>query len=256
MSAEAAFLAAIVDRPDDDHPRLLYADWLEEQGEAERSEFIRVQCELANRDLSVCTRCGDPWNSQVRKNSFPVPLAWCALCNIEGPPLPDVDFDAALRRRERELLTDDCRSAWFTVPKLGVQLEGDASTLYWWVQPEGPRIRGTIRRGFVEFVTCSWDAWSRHADALLAVAPITEVSVTDRPVVTMRVIWGQDGVRFIGTRFLDEEPERLYDRRTWPQGEDGLPYMASQRWPRVKKWTFPPPLVRARRPLDAAPAAD
>lgn len=30
----------------DDVPRLIYADWLEEQGDTERAEFIRVQCEL------------------------------------------------------------------------------------------------------------------------------------------------------------------------------------------------------------------
>jgi uncharacterized protein (TIGR02996 family) len=40
----AAFLAAILDRPDDDLPRLVYADWLDEHGEPERAEFIRTQC--------------------------------------------------------------------------------------------------------------------------------------------------------------------------------------------------------------------
>jgi uncharacterized protein (TIGR02996 family) len=37
------FLEAILARPDDDTPRLIYADWLEEQGDTERAEFIRVQ---------------------------------------------------------------------------------------------------------------------------------------------------------------------------------------------------------------------
>lgn len=40
------FLQAILRRPDDDTPRLIYADWLEEQGDL-RSELIRLQCELA-----------------------------------------------------------------------------------------------------------------------------------------------------------------------------------------------------------------
>src|SRR5580704_11727592 len=40
------FLQAILDDPDDDAPRLIYADWLEERGDP-RGEFIRVQCELA-----------------------------------------------------------------------------------------------------------------------------------------------------------------------------------------------------------------
>jgi uncharacterized protein (TIGR02996 family) len=44
-----AFLQSIRDNPDDDTPRLVYADWLDEQGEADRAELIRVQCELARQ---------------------------------------------------------------------------------------------------------------------------------------------------------------------------------------------------------------
>ncbi|MBL8800197.1 MAG: TIGR02996 domain-containing protein [Planctomycetia bacterium] len=40
-------LQAIVNRPMDTAPRLIYADWLEERGECARAEFIRIQCELA-----------------------------------------------------------------------------------------------------------------------------------------------------------------------------------------------------------------
>jgi uncharacterized protein (TIGR02996 family) len=51
MSDREAFLRAIWDRPHDDLPRLIYADWLDEHGEPERAEFIRVQCELESADL-------------------------------------------------------------------------------------------------------------------------------------------------------------------------------------------------------------
>jgi uncharacterized protein (TIGR02996 family) len=47
MTHDEAFLADIRDRPDDDTPRLVYADWLDDHGEPARAEFIRVQCELA-----------------------------------------------------------------------------------------------------------------------------------------------------------------------------------------------------------------
>jgi uncharacterized protein (TIGR02996 family) len=47
MSDHAGFLKAICDSPDDDVPRLVYADWLDEQGQAARAEFIRVQLALA-----------------------------------------------------------------------------------------------------------------------------------------------------------------------------------------------------------------
>jgi uncharacterized protein (TIGR02996 family) len=46
MSDRVAFLRAIAEHPDDDLPRLVYADWLDEHGDPARAEFIRVQCEL------------------------------------------------------------------------------------------------------------------------------------------------------------------------------------------------------------------
>lgn len=39
------FIAAIKYAPDDDAPRLIYADWLDDHGEADRAEFIRAQIE-------------------------------------------------------------------------------------------------------------------------------------------------------------------------------------------------------------------
>lgn len=41
---ERALLDAIVAHPDDDTPRLVYADWLDEHDRGPRAEFIRVQC--------------------------------------------------------------------------------------------------------------------------------------------------------------------------------------------------------------------
>lgn len=48
MLPDDAFLNTIHAQPDDDAPRLVYADWLEETGDAVRAEFIRLQC--AGRD--------------------------------------------------------------------------------------------------------------------------------------------------------------------------------------------------------------
>jgi uncharacterized protein (TIGR02996 family) len=45
-STEDAFLQTILDNPDDDMPRLVFADWLEEQGNP-RGTFIRLQCQRA-----------------------------------------------------------------------------------------------------------------------------------------------------------------------------------------------------------------
>jgi uncharacterized protein (TIGR02996 family) len=47
MTDRDALLAAVVAHPDDDTPRLVFADWLDDHGEPDRAEFIRAQCQLA-----------------------------------------------------------------------------------------------------------------------------------------------------------------------------------------------------------------
>jgi uncharacterized protein (TIGR02996 family) len=49
-ATENAFLQAILADPDDDAPRLIYADWLDENGDADRAEFIRLQIGLSNTE--------------------------------------------------------------------------------------------------------------------------------------------------------------------------------------------------------------
>src|SRR5688572_7761584 len=41
------FLRAICEVPDDDAPRLVFADWLDEHGDPDRAEFIRLHIHLA-----------------------------------------------------------------------------------------------------------------------------------------------------------------------------------------------------------------
>lgn len=45
-----AYLDSVCAQPDDDAPRLAYADGLDGQGDHARAEFIRVQCQLARLD--------------------------------------------------------------------------------------------------------------------------------------------------------------------------------------------------------------
>jgi uncharacterized protein (TIGR02996 family) len=61
MSDESALLAAILAQPEEDTPRLVYADWLDEHGDAAgraRAEFIRLQIELARSGLTDRRRKG------------------------------------------------------------------------------------------------------------------------------------------------------------------------------------------------------
>jgi uncharacterized protein (TIGR02996 family) len=52
VTDEGALLRAVIAEPDDDAPRLIYADWLDEQGQSERAEFIRVQVASAGLALN------------------------------------------------------------------------------------------------------------------------------------------------------------------------------------------------------------
>ena len=75
MTDEPALLRAVLDAPDEDDPRLVYADWLEENGQPERAEFIRVQIELARLDEYDPRRPGlERRQDELRKKHA---AAWC-----------------------------------------------------------------------------------------------------------------------------------------------------------------------------------
>jgi uncharacterized protein (TIGR02996 family) len=50
MSDEDALLSAIAAQPEEDTPRLAYADWLDEHGHHTRAEFIRVQIDISRKE--------------------------------------------------------------------------------------------------------------------------------------------------------------------------------------------------------------
>lgn len=52
MSDHDALLNAIAEHPEEDTPRLMCADWLEENGDPERADFVRAQVGLARPGLS------------------------------------------------------------------------------------------------------------------------------------------------------------------------------------------------------------
>ena len=55
MSDESHFITAMAADPDDDTPRLVFADWLDEHGQHDRAEFIHLQCR-PDRDNPVVSR--------------------------------------------------------------------------------------------------------------------------------------------------------------------------------------------------------
>src|SRR5947199_5771038 len=74
------FLRAILDAPDDELPRLIYADWLDERGDPDRAEFIRLQVELARL----------PVRDPLRK---PLTEREAELMNAHGPDWLDPPDD-------------------------------------------------------------------------------------------------------------------------------------------------------------------
>jgi uncharacterized protein (TIGR02996 family) len=65
MGERERLLAAIIADPDDDLPRWVYADWLEEHGEPAYAQFIRVQLQLAHSGAADPRR--QSWEQQQRE---------------------------------------------------------------------------------------------------------------------------------------------------------------------------------------------
>ena len=59
MDEEAAFLEGVVSAPRNHLPRLVYADWLDEQGRPDQAEYLRLLCQATKRSRhSVANRNG------------------------------------------------------------------------------------------------------------------------------------------------------------------------------------------------------
>jgi uncharacterized protein (TIGR02996 family) len=103
MNDHDALLHAIGEHPEEDTPRLMYADWLEENGEPERADFVRVQVELGRLDLNDPAR--RPWvlkNVAYLRDFVP---HWKALL----PQLDGIewgDFNRGLIEEVQALRTD------------------------------------------------------------------------------------------------------------------------------------------------------
>jgi uncharacterized protein (TIGR02996 family) len=199
---EAGFIAAVLASPDNDTPRLAFADWLEENGRPERAEFIRVQCELA--------RIG----SELKSDE---------TCGLQGC---DCESFPKLRRREQELLgvgMDGFLTA--ELPDFGRSF----SCTVQWV------------RGFVEGVETSGDSWVEHAGAILARHPVRRVTLGWLPQIhsCQRYVGQQvevwlTGMEAYGKAFDLEDLNRIRI--------DPLNYVVetllARRWPGIK-FTLP-----------------
>lgn len=144
MNDRIAFLRRIIETPDDDVPRLVFADWLQEHDEDERAAFIRAQCELAK-----------------------LPLDWRTLKRNAGETRESrMERVVNLNVREQELFAKGFAS-WFPAPEGRIVRRpiGNHDIELQWVNKTGV-ISVVVRRGFVESIACSAEDWLAHEAAL------------------------------------------------------------------------------------------
>lgn len=136
-----SLLRTIIDNPEDDAPRLVCADWLEENGEPERAEFIRVQCELARtpetitreeeisyREAAIMIRsCGGngKFKIDVKPKPGDYPLSVDSRVCIASIEEPNPRYEA-LRHREREL----CVALGYTVEQFRPPPDGQMQRVF------------------------------------------------------------------------------------------------------------------------------
>lgn len=122
MTTQDALLAEILANPADDVCRLVYADWLDENGQPERAEFIRVQCQIARiEEVAGCHRA--PMDFLIEESRL---WSWIDRHGLLSGVPTDGTWCAARNRKDYESL--------------------------------GPKVV-LVRRGFVSEVRCTLEHW-------------------------------------------------------------------------------------------------
>ena len=198
MNTGELLLRAVLCDPGDDTARLAYADWLGENGGADRAEFVRVQCELAQLrrattelyddetdwsrcesvSASWCPNCGDCRCKHAWPDFGPRNDPACPLHSPDSPHASWHDLaDRIEKLREREAEVFDPRF----LPECGGQLRE------WYFEcypdsytPDRP-FSFLLVRGFVDEVRLPAAAFTEQfARELFSRHPVTKVVLTDK----------------------------------------------------------------------------
>jgi uncharacterized protein (TIGR02996 family) len=181
MNERQNFIRAICAAPQDDAPRGVFADWLDENGDGDLAEFIRVQIavsELTDDDY-------DPFMHPSRNPNF----IGCQdkMRNREryGKPCRACD----LRKRERELFHredgaqyTEGRGHWFDwfdvpIPRTSFRRHGTTLTI---IDGDGHRLKVEFYRGFPATIIAGTADFVQHAARMFRNYPITAVVLVDR----------------------------------------------------------------------------
>jgi uncharacterized protein (TIGR02996 family) len=181
MNDGELLLRSICEAPDEDTPRLMYADWLDENGQPERAAFIRVQVQLAKVEAPVCEDpvvYSDPddvwWVGRQKAKR-------CERCDACRYAARAEKAAKPLRDRERELwdAADHNKVAWRW--GLGGNFRhtirvGPGASLP--AFRDRPDCCALFTRGFVGEVNCRANLWIAEGDAILAAHPVRRVTLT------------------------------------------------------------------------------
>ncbi len=128
------FLQAIRDRPDDDAPRLIAADYLDENGHPEYAKYIRISCELERVPFDRTSLVKEaPWD-----------------CH-KSTPVADFRLLYKLHRRSDLLQVNEAQ--WLAHTPLFKQVSSSGGST--WV----PSFEHVWDRGFVRTVRCTLADW-------------------------------------------------------------------------------------------------
>ena len=130
MTDRDALYRAVLDHPDDDTPRLVYADYVEEHGDPEYARFIRTQIELAKvpgwDPLWIRAREQDQnlTNGYFYRERFPLPLE-----GLPKRPRPTIEyrrgFPWELGALNLEQFAARCDALFAAAPIQAVNLRSD-----------------------------------------------------------------------------------------------------------------------------------
>jgi uncharacterized protein (TIGR02996 family) len=139
-----AFLLKIAAAPHDDLPRLVAADWLEDRGEPQRAELIRLQCELEHPERHSPQVLRELRWHERRLWNMPTggPLWACEAC----PNIVQFDFS----------------QPWHSLGGLGIT----------------GHERVQFRRGFPELLNCSAPEWRAFGHRIVPRQPLGQLVLT------------------------------------------------------------------------------
>lgn len=183
-----AILAAVLANPEDDLPRLVYADWLDENaggpvpcracgGSGWRVARTRV-AEMDRDEYNLSeSRCGACGGTGAVSDGFAERAEFIRVQVEVARLYPDevcVWPDCPLRIRQRQLFAGPWASSWFVPlhPCLG-------RTLFARHMPPGSLPIALIRRGFVSEIRGPLAGVLEHLPAIVAGEPVERVEVTD-----------------------------------------------------------------------------